>query len=206
MQFLSTVPLPLLIAAAAAIAIAGLSMAPVTPAKKPAPQFELVKSLASKWGKVFSVPVPMILTICHIESSFRPELFNTNERAMKLGGAWGVAAMTLTTAKSKIAQMKAAKLDQTNAVVKATLAKWNETGQALLDPDLCLLVAVYMLSGLWIKYKGDYKLVAGAYHQGSGKIDQMVKDKKAIPADLPPNGKEYVTRAMNIWPSYQGLA
>jgi len=206
------VPFPLLIAAGAALVIAGLSMvskptAPTT-GTKVAPQFELIKSLAAKWGKLFSVPLPMILTICHIESSFNPSPGTNMSNALvqKMGGAWGVAQMTVQTATGKVAQIKASPSLAANSMVQATLSKWTGQGQALNDPDLCLLIAVYMLSGLWVKYKGDPRLVGAAYHSGSGTVDKAVNTGVDVDTVLGPAGKQYTARVSQLYPTYSAYA
>ncbi len=230
--------LPILILGGLAVVLAGVVMSsnktPGPTAKLPTgANFALVKSLAEKWSKVFSVPVPMILTIAQIESSFRPGLYNTNDRAMLLGGAYGVVAMTLKTGAGKVEQIRKAGLDKRYPQIASTLAKWNPAAttanvvslignrttdavknrdtlvrlaQPLLDPDLCLMLGVYMLSGLWAKYKGDYQKVAAAYHSGSGPVDAAIKAAVPVTSKLGQYGKEYVARADKIWPIYKGVA
>lgn len=166
--------------------------------------FPFVKGIAEKWGKRFSVPVPFILTIAQIESGYNPALFNTNARAMKLGGAWGVTAMTLNTAKGLVPKLQP--LAAQEPLIKLALDKWNGTGQSLLDPDLCLLLSVFMMSGLWIKYKGDYRKVAAAYHSGGKPVDEAIKAGVDVTAKLGTFGKDYVARAEKIFPTLSGVA
>ena len=189
-------------------------------------QFDLVKALAAKWGRKFTVPLPLILMIAEIESSFRPGLYNLNERAMKLGGAWGVVAMTLQTGVGKVTQIRSNPKLAADPEIAVTLSKWNPAAtvasvkaaiaaknaaecqrlaQPLLDPDVCLLLGVYMLSGLWHKYK-DYVKVAAAYHSGSVPVDAAIKAGVAVTDKLGPAGKEYVARATKLWPTYQVYA
>lgn len=164
---------------------------------KPAPA--LARTLANKWGAIWGVPAGFVLTIMKIESSFRPGLFNTNDRAMKLGGAWGLMAMTLSTGKGLAPQIQAAAAAPTfNAVnrahVAAALARFNGTGQSLLDADTNACFGAFFLAKLYREFR-TLDLVAAAYHQGAGKVREMLKTKKAIPEQLPPFGKEYVARA-----------
>jgi len=164
---------------------------------KPAPA--LARTLANKWGAVWGVPAGFLLTIMKIESSFRPGLFNTNERAMKLGGAWGLMAMTLSTAKGLEPQIRAAAAAQTTSAVNrahilAAVGRFNGTGQSLLDADTNACFGSFFLAKLYREFK-TLDLVAAAYHQGAGKVREMQKAKKAIPEQLPPFGKEYVARA-----------
>ena len=214
---------PVAIIAAAgivALVIAGSSMP--TKKKTPVPkEFERVKSLANKWAKKFSVPLPLVLMIAQIESSFRPGLYNLNARAIAIGGCWGVVAMSLLYGAEKVTQIRA-KLPG-DADIRATLVKWNpqatvpniktavaakdvarltQLAQPLLDPDVCLLLGVYMLSGLWHKYK-DFAKVAAAYHSGSVPVDAAIKANVPVTSKLGPAGREYVARAVALWPTYQ---
>lgn len=158
----------------------------------------LIRQLASKWGPIFGAPVSTIMAISKIESGWRPKCQNVNARAMTRGGAWGAMAMTLTTAKG-IAQRLAT---HPNASVRATLARWDGTGPGLLDADINVMMGAHELGRLTKEFR-EFKLVAGAYHQGAGKIRQMLRDKKAIPAELPPFGKLYVSRALE---AHKGIA
>lgn len=158
---------------------------------------ELARALAEKWGRIWGVPSGFVLTIMKIESAFRPGVSNTNERAMKLGGAWGLMAMTLTTARGLVPQVQqaAAGKDQiTKTHVAAALSHWNNSGQSLLDPELNTCLGAFFLAKLYREFK-TLRLVAAAYHQGAGKVRQLQATSKAIPAALPPLGREYVARA-----------
>lgn len=154
-------------------------------------QLGLLTQLARKWGPVFGAPVNTILAISKIESSWRPTCANVNARAMKLGGAWGFMAMTHSTAKSIAAVLR----KSTNPLVKQTLAKWDGSGRGLLNPDVNVMLGAYYLGKLTREFK-DFKLVAAAYHQGPGRVRKMLAEQKQIPAELPPFGKIYVTRAL----------
>jgi len=222
-------PTPVLVGLAALVVVmlAGGTMpnTPKKPAAKLPAEFDRVKMLASKWCRKFSVPLPLALMIAQIESSFRPGLFNVNERAMKLGGAWGVVAMTLQTGAGKVAQIRGNAQLMADPEIAVTLSRWNpgateaavkslitakntaeltRLAQPLLDPDLCLLLGVYMLSGLWYKYK-DHLKVAAAYHSGSGTVDKGIAAGN-FAANLGPAGKEYVSRATTLWPTFQVYA
>lgn len=157
----------------------------------------LALALAQKWGPIFGAPVPLIMTICDIESSFRPGVSNTNDRAMKLGGAWGLMAMTLSTAKSVAARLRS----HANPMVVATLAKWDGTGPGLLNPDVNVMFGAHELGRDFAEFRSPY-LAAGAYHQGRGKIRELLKANKPIPASLPPFGRQYVTSALEKYPRY----
>jgi soluble lytic murein transglycosylase-like protein len=174
--------------------------------KKVAPQFEMLKAIASKWCRLFSVPLPLSLMIMHIESSFNTAVGTNTSTAdvNKLGGAWGVGQVTVTTAAGKVAQIKASPSLMTNADVKNAIAKWTGQGPCLNDPDLNLLLSVYMLSGLWVKYKGDYRKAAAAYHSGSGTVDKLIAAGTPLDVGLGPAGRTYIARADSLWPTYQG--
>jgi len=151
----------------------------------------LVVALASKWGPIFGAPLGTIVTISYIESRWRPGSKNTNERAMLRGGAWGLMQQTLDTAKGHAKALAS----HSNALVKETLKKWDGTGPGLLNPDVNVMFGAYQLGKLTSEFK-EFGLVAGAYHQGAAKIRSMLKERKSIPAELPPFGKQYVTEAL----------
>lgn len=226
-------------AAIAALVIVGATM-PAVPTKKTAPppkDFARIKALAAKWATKFSVPLPVVLAICQVESGFRPWLFNLNDRAVKIGGCWGVVAMSLLYGAEKIAQMRG-KLSgdpdvravlaawhpqATVANLKPLIAKnrgyimpdgknrspgWDATtdqivalAQPLLNPDVCLALGVYMMSGLWLKYK-DLAKVAAAYHSGQGPVDAAIKAGVPVETKLGPYGREYVSRAQTAFRSF----
>lgn len=161
----------------------------------------LCLKLAQKWGPVFGCPVKTLMTIARIESAYRPNCVNVNLRAMALGGAWGFCQMTFTTAKGHAAALA----KSTNKDVLATLARaWKGTPTSLLDPDLNVMFACRQLGNATKEFGDDIKLVAGAYHQGAGKIRSMIKAGKSIPAELPPFGKIYVASALKWYPTAQG--
>jgi len=82
--------------------------------------------------------------------------------------------------------------------VQATLRKWTGVGPDLFDTDLCGMFAARQLGQLTAEFGDDIARVAGGYHQGAGKIRSMIAAGEAIPADLPPHGKTYVTRALAV--------
>lgn len=154
-------------------------------------QYALLLTLANKWGPIFGAPASTIMTISKIESDWRPNLKNTNERAMVRGGAWGAMQQTLETAKGHATALK----NHSNSLVRATLARWDGTGPGLLNPDINVMFGAYQLGKLTKEFK-EFGLVAAAYHQGAAKVRSMLAAKKPIPAELPPFGKQYVTKAL----------
>lgn len=152
----------------------------------------LTQELAMKWGAVFSAPTRILMVLARIESGFRPNCYNLNPRAIARGGAWGLVQQTLDTAKGHARNLAS----HWSPDVQQTLARFDGTGKSLLDPDLNMMFAAYHVGGLVDEFGEDLRLIAGAYHQGAGKIRQMLRDRKSIPEELPPNGKKYVTAAL----------
>src|SRR5215831_14013703 len=152
----------------------------------------LALQLAHKWGPMFGCPELTLMTIGKIESGWRATCVNLNARATLRGGAWGMFQQTWLTAQG---HAKALKTD-TRPEVQATLRKWSGEPTALLDADLNCMFAARQLGLLTKHFGDDLKLVAGAYHQGQGKIDQVLAEGKNVPDDLPPKGKIYVSRAL----------
>lgn len=159
------------------------------------PQTELCRQLAAKWGPKFGCPTEVLMVVGKIESGYRPKCFCGNARAMSRGGAYGMFQQTWATAKGHAAAL----MDSSDSDVVATMKKWTGSNPfCLFDPDLNAMFACRQLGTLSKRYKGNFEQTIGAYHQGAGKIDQMLKDGKAIPAELPPKGKEYVEKAIAV--------
>lgn len=191
---------------AAAVAVAGglglreLGVIRVSGSKGSAAE-GAIAVLARKWGGVFGVPEAIIMTIASIESSFHPDTVNLSERAVPLGGAWGPLQVTLTTAKG-IAKSLAG---SSSADVRATLARWDGTGEGLngLDHlDVGVMFGAYYLGKLVKEFGPDIALVSGAYQQGPGKIRQVLAAGGTVPDSLPEHGKAYVTSALERYGRY----
>jgi len=153
---------------------------------------DLALAVASKWGPVFGCPIKTMLVIGAIESGYRPACSNITPQGMALGGAWGMFQQMRNTA----AGHARALASSPNPDVQATLRKWTGQGPDLFDADLCGMFAARQLGQAHAQFGDDIAKVAGAYHQGAGKIRSMVAAGRAIPAELPPHGKTYVTRAL----------
>lgn len=147
------------------------------------------KVLANKWAGVFPRVSPeTVLTIIGIESSFKSDAVNTNDRAMARGGAWGYMQMTLDTAIDLMPQMPKA---------LAVIGKWNGTGASLLDPDLNVALGTFYLDRLAREFK-DFDLTVAAYQQGPGNIRKSMAaglSKAQILERLGEHGKQYVLMA-----------
>jgi hypothetical protein len=148
--------------------------------------------VANKWGPPFGCPVRTLLVIASIESGYRAQCSELSPRAMALGGAFGMWQQTRNTA----AGHARALASSPDPDVQATLRKWTGRGPDLFDPDLCGMFAARQLGQATAEFGDDLGRVAGAYHQGAGKIRTMVAAGQAIPDQLPPHGKTYVTRAL----------
>lgn len=152
-----------------------------------------LQALANVWGPRFGVAPATMMAIGKIESGWMPDTVNYEPRVILLGGAWGPWQMTRRTG-SGMAKLAARHKDP---AVRAVAARWKGDGRALLtDLELAAMLTAAFLGDLARQFGHDFKLVAAAYHQGAGKIRQMLRDKLPIPERLPPNGKLYVTRAI----------
>lgn len=157
------------------------------------PQPELAQAVAEKWGPQFGCPVRTMMIIGAIESGYRTGCAELSPRAMALGGAFGMWQQTLVTAIGNARALASSR----DPDVQATLRKWTGYGPDLYDADLCGLFAAYQLGRATQEFGDDLASVAGAYHQGAGKIRDMIRAGRAIvPENFPPNGKIYVTRAL----------
>ena len=151
-------------------------------------------AVAAKWSPVFGCPVRTLMIIGAIESGYRSGCAELSPRAMSRGGAFGMWQQTRNTA----AGHAAALASSVDPDVQATLRKWTGVGPDLFDPDLCGMFAARQLGQLTAEFGDDIARVAGGYHQGAGKIRAMIAAGSDIPADLPPHGKTYVTRALAV--------
>jgi hypothetical protein len=150
--------------------------------------------VANKWGPIFGCPVRTLMVIGAIESGYRSGCAELSPRAMALGGAFGVWQQTVNTA----AGHARALASSPDPDVQTTLRKWTGRGPDLFDLDLCGMFAARQLGQATAEFGDDVAKVAGAYHQGAGKIRSMIAAGRAIPAELPPHGKTYVTRALEM--------
>lgn len=153
----------------------------------------LARQLAQKYGPIFGAPVDLMMVIAKIESGYRPGVTNTSPNAMKRGGAWGMWQQTLETAKGHVNILKY----HSNTNVREALKHWTGVGLSLLNPELNACLAAYHLGKLWKAYGSHgFEYVAGAYHQGTGPILTAIKTGKSPMETMGPNGRIYVTRAL----------
>ena len=159
---------------------------------KAGPDASTALAVSTKWGPRFGCPVRTMMIVGAIESGYRSGCSELSPRAMSRGGAFGMWQQTKNTAVGNVAALASSR----DPDVQTTLRKWTGYGPDLFDPDLCGLLAAYQLGRLTREFGDDIAKVAGAYHQGASKIRSMIAAGRAIPAELPPHGKTYVTRAL----------
>jgi soluble lytic murein transglycosylase-like protein len=148
-----------------------------------------LQALADTWAPRFGVAPQTMMAIGKIESGWRPDTVNYSIRSIPLGGAWGPWQMTQKTA-GDMARVVSKKYP-------AIAARWRGDGRKLTtDLELAAALSAAFLGQLAAQFDHDFTLTVAAYHQGAGKIRQMIRDKQAIPSQLPPKGKEYVTLAL----------
>jgi soluble lytic murein transglycosylase-like protein len=154
---------------------------------------EAVRVLARKWGMLWDVPASWIEAFCVVESSCRPDVSNTNERASKVGGAWGLMQITGDTSPTlaRLAYQRQAIAPAPE--LQTALAKWRPDPRCLLDADLCVCLGAAYLAKLAREFT-ELPAVAAAYHQGPGRVRRHLREGKVIPGDLPPLGRVYVSR------------
>lgn len=158
----------------------------------PPAQRAQLEAKARKWGPIFGVDPAWIMAIAKIESGWRPDTVNYSLRSIPLGGAWGPLQMTKVTADDWAGRLARDK----NPEVRAAAARWRGRGVALTkDLDLAVLLSTAFLGRLVREFK-TFTNVAAAYHQGAGRIRKMLAARQAIPAELPPKGKLYVSMAL----------
>jgi hypothetical protein len=146
---------------------------------------------AVKYSKEFGAPSSLLTALMAIESSYNPAAKNTNERAMKGGGAWGLTQLLLTTAKDITARNP--------NTAKKYWPKWDGTGPGLLKPENHIPIAAFLLAQHWKRFKdkaNNWLTTGVSWHQGSGGVSKLITKGggKLNPAHLPPNGAEYYRR------------
>lgn len=149
-------------------------------------------AVSNKWAPEFGCSVDTMMIVGAIESGYRQGCAEVSPRAMARGGAFGMWQQTLNTARGHGRELAS----YPDPDVQATLRKWHGVGSDLYDPDLCGMFAARQLGQLTREFGDDLALVAAGYHQGAGKVRSMLAAGRAIPAELPPHGKTYVTRAL----------
>lgn len=149
---------------------------------------------ARKWAPVFVVPIQTIMTIAHQESSHNPKAIGPP--VARRGGvrAYGLMQQMEDEAGEKVGRILGTY--GTFPEVQATARKWKGNPNALLDPDLNMMISTWQLGKLHRKFGGDLGKVAAAYHGGAGVF------KKGIG----PKGREYIARAEALAPLYRGVA
>jgi soluble lytic murein transglycosylase-like protein len=160
-------------------------------------RYQLVRSLAAKWGAIWGIDPRWILAIACIESSYHPTRVCRNPRAARVGYAWGLLQITGDTVKTLVRRLRDEMTARQRAISDVTpvLARWNAGNPAsLLDPELNVMLGSYYLAKLAAEFGAELAPVAAGYHQGPGKVRDMRRAKLPIPDALPPNGRSYVVK------------
>lgn len=164
---------------------------------------KLVEALASKWGKIWGVPKSFIQTIASVESSNVPAKTNMSDRAIKLGGAWGLMMVTYASGRDLARQAKASPQAKEWTEIKRVLKeKWHDDGANLLDPELNVMLGSYFLSRLFKEFK-DIDKVAAGYHAGAGGVRSAIR--KGGPNwqhYLGPYSRTYISMAEAAYPKF----
>ncbi len=149
----------------------------------------IVLMIVKKWAPSFpKVPIKLVMSIIGNESGFNTNATNLTGGDLARGGAWGLAQMTLATAKGVPPFIPKAIKD--GPVFK----HWTGEGKQLLDPSLNVLFMMAYLNHLMGELKGDTVLVTAAYNRGLGAVKKMVSQgRTAQVADL-----DYVRHVQGI--------
>jgi soluble lytic murein transglycosylase-like protein len=149
----------------------------------------LCRALADKWSPVFGVPSDWIMAICQVESAFKPGATSQAASDAARGRAWGAMQVTLQTAQGLVPRLQAS----SSPAVKATMAKWDGTGESLHDADLGILFGTFQLSLLRQQFGDDFAKVAAAYNQGAGRVQKLIA-AGTWPTGLSTHGQSYVAK------------
>jgi soluble lytic murein transglycosylase-like protein len=180
-----TIPIVVL---ALVLGLASKAHAPTLHRGAPLP-LSVVEALIAPWALIWQVPALLVLIVGAIESRFHPlDVNDTDPRAVKRGGAWGMFQITLATARDLLSRVS-------DFHQYAASRRWDGSGPSLLDPGLNTMLASWYLASLWHEF-GDYPEALAAYHQGPQKVRDMLAAGRAIPDQLPPKGRAYVLEAL----------
>lgn len=160
----------------------GKKMTPQQRAENMRQTLLLAKKLTDEFAP--KVPLDLVAAIVSIESGFNPMVVNRSERAMRRGGAWGLAQVTLETAK-----------DYARRFPEVGAKMWpmfDKTGESLKDPSTNLGFAIYYLDRALKMFDGDWLAAGTSYHQGKRKVKQLIDEYGAEWYNhLPPLGRRY---------------
>jgi soluble lytic murein transglycosylase-like protein len=116
----------------------------------------------AKWANYFGVPIDVLEGVVRTESNFKPGAKNLTGGDLARGGAWGLAQMTLETAKGLVVATRSAHPD-----LAPILVRFDGTGPSLLDPDLNLLLAASLLASNYRQLRA-WPAAVLAYNRGVG--------------------------------------
>ena len=170
---------------------------PTTPVPK------LVAALAEKWGGIWGVPKSFIQTIADIESSNIPAKHNLNDRAIKLGGAWGLMEITFRTGEDLARVVrKTEEARKWKEIARVLKEKWHGNAEDLLDPELNVMLGAYYLSRLFRDFR-DIDKVAAGYHAGPRAVASALRrGGDAWKSLLGPYSRAYIGMAEGAYPRY----
>lgn len=136
---------------------------------------ETVARLASKWHKVFGVPVSWIRSQAYAESRNVPTAQNESS------GALGVLQLLPATVAWLVPSLMKSKYAKDSSVQMTLSNGWHGRLNDLFNPDVNVMLAAYYLTILRRKFGDKHDLVAAAYNVGPGKVSRILEERQPLP-------------------------
>ena len=134
-----------------------------------------VARLASKWGKVFKIPVSWIRSQAYVESRNVPTALN------KRTGMYGVLQLQPSTAEWLVKTLLKSSLAASETIRETLKIGWTGQPEALFNPDLNVMLAAYYMTILRKRFGDDHSLVAAAYDLGPTKLAAHLDKGEPLP-------------------------
>lgn len=150
-------------------------MAVITPevsakvAARPYP--ETVRALAEKWGPIFGVEPGWVVSHAKVESSNNPKAYNAR------GNVYGLMQIKPVLAADIMRWLKSSHLNRDPRVAAVLKTSWKGQPEDLLNPELNIMFGTFNLGRLKKRFSTeDHDIVASAYNQGAGAVDNAITD------------------------------
>ena len=152
---------------------------------------DVARGYANLWGPAFGVPPALLMSVWNIESRFQPEAVNMTAGDARRGGAWGMAQVTLQTAKELDAKYP--------KVARQYWPKFhaNPIGENLLDIRENTALSALLLS-LGYREFGHFLQTGVGYKMGRGYVRRKRYANAQFPGELSKGAQKYwgrLTRA-----------
>jgi soluble lytic murein transglycosylase-like protein len=169
---------------------------------------DAARALVRQWcTHLVHVPPSVCLTLMECESSFdadahAPPQVDDHHNDPRNSGAWGLLQVLQPTACDMVDDLLKAFHPMPLEMLEA-LRTWDAHRPAcMLAPDLGSLLGCAYLDQLGKMFGTAIENLAPAYHNGPGFMRRFLREGHETPRDLPPKGKAYTIKAMQLVTKY----